>query len=613
MKFKRYISYPTKITIAICAFFTTLFAVVSIMFFHTGNMMENEAIKHIEFNTAEISNGIDETILNVYSVSDAFALDERLQEYTDGYAGNALIEKRFITTQISNVLFASYDLLRKNEKMAAFYNTTNDEVFNFLDPNADEEICKKHLKAMNINAPEKLAKFYWYPVRDNFLRNDKTGDLRRDKAIIGSRRIFSRLENAYLGVHIFALDEEEIYEKYSDILSQYDSEVFIMNEEGALLSTSSIDVLMDGYMEPRLAELVLNREYDRFTYNGKIIFVKSSEVNDWLTVVCVPEGSLSDVVDKLHGWIFIVLIAFAVVSCVLMFVLYRSFMKPISLLNDSMRRVHDGDLNAYVDFNLNNELGNMIKYYNSMLESINYNLNERLHMEQHKRQLEMDILMNQINPHFLYNTLETIVWKSSEAGHPDIGRLAASLGRMYRLSISGGRLFISLSQELEHVNAFIRIQESRYEDSFSFEMNADQTQLHEYYTLKILLQPIVENSLSHGMEGLNRTLRIRLSVKILADSLLIRITDTGAGMDAVKLSRVRRQILTGAKDKTSENISRRKSTGIGMHNIYERLKIYFGNKASISIWSKKNIGTVITLELPIISREEAEALNENLK
>lgn len=613
MKIKRYISYPAKITIVICAFFTALFAVVSIMFFRTGNMMENEAIKHIEFNTNEISNGIDETILNIYSVSDAFALDDRLQEYTDNYIHGNLIEKRFITTQISNVLFASYDLLRNNEKMAAFYNNTNDEIFNFLDPNADENVCRMHLTAMNINAPEKLAKFHWYSVRDNFLRKDKTGELRRDKVIFGSRRIFSRLENAYLGVHIFAIDEEEIYDKYSDILSQYNSEVFIMNEEGSLLSTSNADVLMDGYIDPRLSELVLNREYDRFTYDGNITFVKKSEVNDWLTVVCVPEASLSDVVDKLHRWIFLVLITFAIVSCILLLVLYRSFMKPISLLNDSMRKVHDGNLSAYVEINLNNELGNMIKYYNSMLESINYNLNERLHMEQHKKQLEMDILMNQINPHFLYNTLETIVWKSSEAGRPDISRLAASLGRMYRLSISGGRLFISLSQELEHVNAFIRIQESRYEDSFLFEMRADKSQLHQYYTLKIILQPIVENSLSHGMEGLNRTLKIRLTAKILPNKLLIRITDTGTGMDRIKLSQVRRQILTGLKNEQPDTHSRKKSTGIGMHNIYERLKVYFGDKASISIWSKKNIGTIITLELPLISQEDAEALNEKQK
>lgn len=611
MKFKKYINLPTKLTLAIMLVFIAMLTVFSVIFYSTGSVMENEAIKHIEYNAEAISRSLDEVVLNIYNVSDTFALDDRLSEYTERDYSSDLTRKRFATTQISNVLFASYDLLRNNEKMAAFINNHTGEVFNFLNPNADDEKCRQALDAMEVNSSDKLAKFCWYPVTYNFLKQDTTGDIRKDNAIIGSRRVFSRLHNSYIGVHIFALSEETLYKKYSEIASQYDSTIYIMNESGALLSSSSENVLANGYVPEDLRNPVLNREYDRFEYGSKLVFVQSSAVNDWLTVICVPQSSLTDVVTKLHRWIFAVLISCGLIALFLTMFFYKKFMRPVSVLSTAMRRVNDGDLSAYVtETPPNNELGQMLAYYNSMLGSINKNINERLRAEKHKKQLELDILMNQINPHFLYNTLETIVWKSTEAGCPDIGRIAASLGRMYRLSISGGNLFVSIHQELEHVGAYMKIQQSRYEDGFTFETKAGYAQLRDFYTIKMLLQPIAENALAHGIDGLDRVLHIRLTVKVLKDHILVRITDTGAGMDRDKLKRVRHQLQTGERAASDTPPKRKKSTGIGMHNVYERLRIYFGGDADISIWSRKNTGTCVSLILPIISPDEAKKLNE---
>lgn len=605
---KKGISFPAKLTILLGVFFVVMFVAVSLMFFYTGNVMKNEAIRRIEYNVEQIMGGIDDIILNIYNVSDAFALDERLQEYTDVEVKN-IKEKRFITAQISNTLFESYDLLRKNEKMAAFYNNSTEELFNFLDPNTDDEECKRMLLAMNINGFEKLAKFHWYSVRDNFLKQDRTGDVRVDRAVIGSRRVFSRLQNAYTGVHIFAIEENEIYKIYKDIAEEYGADIYIISGAGDLLSSSDTDVIFDGYIDSALQKTVLERKFDRFDFGGDVVFVEKSKVNDWLTVVKVSENSMTAIVTKLQSWVFIILLLFAVGACAMIYILYRNFMHPISKLNDSMIKVHNGDMTAYVEVKGNNELARMMEYYNSMLDSVSRSIEERLHMEQHKKQLEMDVLMNQINPHFLYNTLESIVWKSSEAGYPDIGRIAAALGRMYRLSISGGALFVPIRQELEHVGAYIKIQKSRYEDAFYFEVDADYSVLGGLYTIKIILQPLVENSISHGMDGLERAMGLRLKVRVTDGSIKIRVVDNGCGMDRIKLGKVRRQILTGKRD-SSENIIRKKSTGIGMHNVYERLKIYFGDESSISIWSKKNIGTIIDLSLPIVNEEDAKKKND---
>ena len=609
MKTKKYISFPAKITIFITLFLTALFIMISVLCFLSRSQMQQAAYKRLDLSANEIITSIDDTILNVYSVSDTFAADSRLSEYTGTDFTEKPIEKRKTTVQITNQLFASYDLLQHNAKMVAFY-TQKGELFNFLDPNNADEECKSQLEALDINNKDKLARFFWYSVRDNFFRLDKTENIRSDMAVIGSRRIFSRRQNSYAGVHIFALSEEALYNQYKNIADEYNADIYVIDSSGKLFSSSSIETLKSGVMDEHLLDLVLNRTYDRFDYGNHVISVGASHVNDWMVVISAPISSVTAVIDKLYNWIFWLILVAVIFACVMIYIIYKRFMSPISKLNESMQRAHDGDLSAYVIDDSNNELGQMIDNYNALLSSINYNIKEKLSLDKHRRELEMEVLMNQINPHFLYNTLETIVWKSSEAGHPDIGRIAASLGHMYRLSVAQGSVFVSIKHELEHVNTYIKIQKNRYQDKFIFETRADNNELISYYTPKILIQPIVENSLSYGMDGLNRQLQIRISVRVLEDSIRIQITDNGNGMNREELSAVREQLRTGVRSEVKKQTAK-KSTGLGLHNIYERLRIYLNVDEPITILSKKNLGTSVIITIPKITGDTADKWNKN--
>ena len=211
-----------------------------------------------------------------------------------------------------------------------------------------------------------------------------------------------------------------------------------------------------------------------------------------------------------------------------------------------------------------------------------------------RQDLEMQVLMSQINPHFLYNTLESIVWKAGEAGRPDIGKLASSLGKLYRLSISGG-LFVPLEQELEHVQMYMNIQRSRYGNKVDYEVRLHGVDPDQVEVLKLILQPIVENSLLYGMEGLDHTLRIRVAAWRRGEKLLLTVTDNGVGMDRAALARLRDQIVHGRKPRAEANY---RSTGIGLHNIGARLRLYAGSSSCIRVQSKPQFGTRVTLELP---------------
>ena len=186
----------------------------------------------------------------------------------------------------------------------------------------------------------------------------------------------------------------------------------------------------------------------------------------------------------------------------------------------------------------------MMEGYNAMLDSLRIGMEREMQLQRRRQELEMQVLMSQINPHFLYTTLETIVWKAGEAGRPDIGKLASSLGKLYRLSISGG-LFVPLRQELDHVQMYMNIQRSRYGNKVSYDVRLKHCDAAAVEVLKLILQPVVENSLLYGMDGLDRVLRIRITARRRGDKLVLWVTDNGVGMDADTLEKVRSQIQIG--------------------------------------------------------------------
>ena len=206
----------------------------------------------------------------------------------------------------------------------------------------------------------------------------------------------------------------------------------------------------------------------------------------------------------------------------------------------------------------------------------------------------MQVLMSQINPHFLYNTLETIVWKASEAGRSDISKMASSLGKLYRLSISGG-LFVPLRQELEHVQMYMNIQRIRYRSKIDYEVRLHGCDAASVEVLKLILQPVVENSILYGMEGLEHVLRIRVAAYHRGNNLVLTVTDNGIGMDKAALENLRHQIVHGRKPSAEKN---RRSTGIGLHNIEARLRLYAGASDHVTVQSRPGFGTRVRIELP---------------
>lgn len=606
---KRNIGLKRRMLYGILQVLIPVVVIITILFWHTRKVMKQEYMRTTQSRITDIANKIDAKIQDIYSVSDNFAANDQLNKYIEKeYSPTEPMYKKLDIVRIYSNIFGAYDMLNQRARISAMY-TYKGELFNFLDPNNDTEEVVRKLQAMNIEDPDLLMKFRWYPLQDNFLLSDRPEEARDRKAVMGIRRIYSWEKGRYECVQVFALKERAVYEQYKELAESIPGDIYVITGDGSLISSSDEKVVEAGTISGKLKDEFLKQTGDLKdgweALGNQMIQVKASDVNDWKIVMVVPVKAVTKEVDVLYYRIFLVMVACVGFCAMMILYLYKSFMDPIGKLNISMKEVYGGNLNAYVDVKQKNEVGDMIRYYNSMLERINTNIIEKLQSDRKKKELELEVLMSQINPHFLYNTLENIVWMSNDAGRPDIGRTAASLGRMYRLSISGGQVIVPMEHEIEHLMAYVKIQKNRYKDEFEFDLRTDMRQIHELFSLKIILQPVVENSFLYGMTGLKHPMTIHLTVKEKGQWVMIKVMDNGRGMDRDKLKEIRDQIRFGKAGKEEEDQNRR-SSGIGLHSVESRIKLYFGVDRAVSIYSKKDAGTLTVIRIPRITVEDID-------
>ena len=225
-------------------------------------------------------------------------------------------------------------------------------------------------------------------------------------------------------------------------------------------------------------------------------------------------------------------------------------------------------------------------------------LMERVHMEEKElRKTELKALQAQINPHFLYNTLDSIQWMCEQGKTKDAAEMVRALARLFRISISRGRELITLREELQHAENYLIIQSYRYRSQFSYTIDASDG-LMNCLCNKITIQPLIENAIYHGIDRMVEKGEIKISVKPAVDAsddILITVSDNGIGMTKEQCSKIL------AKDRSD-------SGGIGVKNVNDRLKIYFGEKYGLSIESELDVGTTVTVRIPKIDKEAQNEL-----
>ncbi|WP_051205810.1 sensor histidine kinase [Butyrivibrio sp. FC2001] len=325
-----------------------------------------------------------------------------------------------------------------------------------------------------------------------------------------------------------------------------------------------------------------------------MIRFKTSEKTGWKTVSVISYEEVMGDFNRMIGIFSGILLATLLLVQYLSLKMSDNITRPIKQLRDLMKETEDGNLTTRFESDSEDEIADLGMSFNHMIERIRELLERVRHEEDLKRKAELKIVQEQFKPHFLYNTLDTINWMAREHGARDIVNLVDALTNVFRISLSHGNSFITLKDEINYISSYLYVQKTRYEDKLLFEIDADEDCM-QVLVPKLIMQPLVENAIYHGIKLKRGTGHINISVHRIEDSICMTVEDDGKGMDDNT-----RESLYKLLNETQrpENISADDNQSFGLFYVKERLQQRYRDGYRVEVSSTLDVGSRISIYIP---------------
>lgn len=327
----------------------------------------------------------------------------------------------------------------------------------------------------------------------------------------------------------------------------------------------------------------VNSEQMQVTY-------KRFESANWTVVGVTPYNEMMYDINKIRSFIIIIGSICLICAFIVSILISSMISKPITRLELLMEEAEKGNLDVSLEFESKDEIGKLSKRFNNMINKIKTLMHQVVKEQEDKRKTELKALQAQINPHFLYNTLDSIIWMA-EIDKDSVITMTDALAKLFRLSLSKGEDTIPVEHEIEHVRNYLIIQSMRYSNKFDYEIDVEEDIL-KYNTLKLILQPLVENSIYHGIKNKRQKGLITIKGRRVEDRILLEVSDDGIGMDQSMCEEILKS------HRTEQN--RKGFNGVGVKNVNERIKLYYGEQYGLEYVSRPGAGTVVKIWLPIL-------------
>ncbi|MBP3962651.1 cache domain-containing sensor histidine kinase [Paenibacillus lignilyticus] len=370
----------------------------------------------------------------------------------------------------------------------------------------------------------------------------------------------------------------------------------IYDSDKKLLATNVSNMPMVKMAQGEKGSFYLEENGERHLY----IFTTSPHT-DWKVITSIPVKELTrnTAVIRNVTWI----LTFLTIGIALLISIFFSFAltKPLRKMMKLMRKVQEGDFNVQFQVKHRDEIGQLGNQFNRMILRIDDLIRDIYLMETKKKEAELHALQSQINPHFMYNTLESIRMAAELNDDTDAADMLAILGKLLRYSISDLNEEVILGSEINHIRYYVDILNYRYPGRFELKVNASD-ELLNYSLIKLVLQPIVENAIYHGMDDNKPKMIIEASAWKTEQAVFVQLTDDGIGMDEKTLERLN-GTLHGVLSHEG-NDSNSYGTGIGLRNVNERIKLHYGANYGIQVTSQPGMGTQVMLQLPTVGGEK---------
>ncbi len=376
--------------------------------------------------------------------------------------------------------------------------------------------------------------------------------------------------------------------------------VFIVDQNGNIVYHPQQQQLYNELQTENI-DLVMQAESDTVQANSgsdeRLYTLSKSEKTGWTVVGCTNVEELLRTSKQAQSIYVLMAIVLVVISLFISGLIAKNITLPIQRLRDSMVKVQEGDFEtADVKVSTENEVGSLTKSFNVMTHRIQELMEQNVQEQEAKRKSELKALQSQINPHFLYNTLDSIIWMAEGKKNEEVVLMTAALARLLRQSISNEEELVPIGQEIEYVRSYLTIQKMRYKDKLEYQIEVAPS-ITAVPIIKLVLQPIIENAIYHGLKYKESKGLLIVKGYEENDNVILQIIDNGVGMDDEKLRHI--------FDRHKVNYH---SNGVGVYNVQQRLVLYYGSNYGISYQSKPDEGTTATITIPKKGRENHETI-----
>ncbi|MFD2331729.1 sensor histidine kinase [Cohnella sp. GCM10020058] len=521
------------------------------------------------FLQKQAEQGLRET---VSAISDGF--NAKLERY-EGIINSIVLNgglQRIFSNQYIDLSSLSYDVTNYLEP---YFNMTlylNDDIQQLrVYSQSDLPEIGEYMQAAS-----KVKETDWY---QDALREKATGWHYRQGAFIAARQFPDLYIHNNITVLYLKIDPQQVFggfgnmsaDGYGIAITDKRQHIVFSNRDGTGEKADTVERIVSSGQG--IAEI------DKVKY---IVIQKAITRPDWTLTYYIPSDEIAVDSSSIVKATVVVIAICLLILLVLVWLFSHTLVNPILRLNKKMREVERGDLQVAVGSASRDEIGELTNRFGNMLGRINELIQEAYQNKIVQTEAELKALQSQINPHFLYNSLSIINWKSLQIDAQDISDMVTSLSRFYRTSLNKGSNVISVKDELDNIRSYIRIQLVMHDDSFDVEYDLDE-EIYEYEMINLVLQPIVENAIEHGIDRIRAGRgRLRIAGKAEADKLIFTVEDNGPGMQA----EVRDALLTT------------QTQGYGLKNVHDRLRLFFGEPYGVLIDSEPDRGTRMSVVIP---------------
>ncbi|CAM3946289.1 sensor histidine kinase [Paenibacillus alkaliterrae] len=416
-------------------------------------------------------------------------------------------------------------------------------------------------------------------------------DSKQNSVVSLFQRFNSQETAASLGILQLSIKERYISDQYANIQLGHSGEIYIINDDGQIVSGKHQDQLYSSISNMPFYPAVLQQQGgNKYLIDGTdyLVISRKYERLNWTIVGVVPISEITEDNQLLTGRLFTLGIVFIGLAVILTLLITKSITRPLHQIKETVKRVKQGELDVSLDIESRDEIGELAVEFNRMVSRTKALMQSNLEEEKKRKEYELAAIQAQINPHFLYNTLESICGLAELKRNGDIIMLVNQLARFYRGILSKGNAIISVGDEMMITQHYLDILKVRYGDKLNYAINVDPSIL-SLVTVKLLLQPLVENSVYHGLKHKRGKGLIEINGYVQANRLYLELKDNGVGMDP----ELARRLIRGSD-------SGHKAESFGVKSTNDRIKLYFGPEYGLQIDSVQGEGTTITAILPTL-------------